>query len=754
MMTGGLAAVAHPGAAAAQFAAPYREDAGTALSRHLRALGDQPRSIQALLGAGNAALELGDAQAALTFFARAEEVAPRDPRAKAGMGSAFLQMEQLPAAMKFFSEATNLGIADLDIAKDRGLAYDLSGDPRRAQADYQLALRRGEDAEVRRRLALSLAISGDRDGALAALAEPLRRQDRAAWRTRAFVLALSGDAEAATQAAMKVMPGQAAAMRPFFARLPSLSPAQRAMAVHLGQMPDGPSLMAQAPRPDQYASAAGARTSIDAGRPDRRQPSLGTRRAASNPVRPQANASRTQAAPQSRRLAQPSRMRERFGSAVRTANGTPTQRTAPRTTTRLADARPALPRVVQEQPVPQARVNAPRANPPVNILPAPVAQSAPVSASQPAPNFQAPPQAAANRNGQLLTAAPVSTPPAAVSAEPRAPTSIAPARIELPASSAPGFALNTVNASPIAAAAPPASSSEATVAFTSGLKVAAPTAAEPAERPPAPAASEQAPFGPPTPAPVRSETASPPAQTAATPTPPAVLSAGGDRNEASAVSAAEPAPRSTGPTPGFADIAAAVAALPSVPEGQSVASEAKPEPAKAAPPKAEPEPESAKAEPKAEPKPKVEPRPTPAGKPKAEEPKPKPKAEEAKPKGDPKKEEASKPKADPKKKEEAAKPKKAEAPKEASRIWVQVAGGADKGSLPREFAKLKERAPKLLGGRTAWTTPLRATNRLLVGPFKTEKEAQEFINQLAKSDLTGFSWTSPAGQEIAKLPAK
>ncbi|HEY1146483.1 MAG TPA: SPOR domain-containing protein [Allosphingosinicella sp.] len=101
-----------------------------------------------------------------------------------------------------------------------------------------------------------------------------------------------------------------------------------------------------------------------------------------------------------------------------------------------------------------------------------------------------------------------------------------------------------------------------------------------------------------------------------------------------------------------------------------------------------------------------------------------------------------------KKKAEPAKPK------EPSRIWVQVAGGANKADLPKAFSQLKAKAPKLLGGRTAWTTPLRATNRLLVGPFKTEKEARTFVNDLAKLKLDGFSWTSPEGQEITKLPAK
>ena len=109
--------------------------------------------------------------------------------------------------------------------------------------------------------------------------------------------------------------------------------------------------------------------------------------------------------------------------------------------------------------------------------------------------------------------------------------------------------------------------------------------------------------------------------------------------------------------------------------------------------------------------------------------------------------------APPKKKPAAKKPEPAK-PKEPSRHWVQIAGGSNKAVLPREFARLKEKAPKLLGTRGAWTTPLKATNRLLVGPFKSEAEAQAFVNDLAKASLSAFSWTSEDGQEIEKLPLK
>ncbi len=110
-----------------------------------------------------------------------------------------------------------------------------------------------------------------------------------------------------------------------------------------------------------------------------------------------------------------------------------------------------------------------------------------------------------------------------------------------------------------------------------------------------------------------------------------------------------------------------------------------------------------------------------------------------------------KPAAEAKKATASAKSEPAGAP---SRHWVQVAGVADKDELPREFARIRTRAPKLLAGKAAWTTPLRFTNRLLVGPFKSDEEAQDFVNELAKVELSAFTWTSPAGQEIVKLAAR
>ena len=482
--------------AAAQFADPTAgsgprsgfPEPEAELSRQLTILAGNPSSIPALTAAGRSALELGDPQAALTFFGRAEELAPNDGPIKAGLGSALVMMEQGRTALKVFDEAIRLGVPEADIAAYRGLAFDLVGDPGRAQRDYQLALRRKDDPEVRRRLALSQAIGGNRDAALLTIDDQLRRQDRAAWRTRAFILALTGDAAGATRAVQAVMPAQAAAWAPFLAKLPSLAPADRALAVNFGHFPgDTQPLQTAAavpppdPLPREPATAAG--------KPDSAQRPLGTTVAAS-PVRP---------APAP----------------------------APAAPTRIASGQIAQPAQAQ----------------PASVQP-----------------IQAAPQ------------------PAAPALDPRL-----------------------------------------------------------ARR--------------------------------------------------------------------LADIAALVEALPAASEQTSPALPARP-PAKS----------KAEASPRAAIKPDA-------------------KAASAK-------------------KDEAAKKAEAAKAKEPSRIWVQLAHAASENALPGQYRIIKAKAPKLLSTTTVWTSAARTTNRLLVGPFKSDKEAQSFIDKLDKEDVIARSWTSPAGQEIKKLASK
>ena len=685
------------GAAAGAQTTSFRESAGTALTRHLRTIADQPRNVSALIGAGRAALELGDPQAALTFFARAEEIAPRDGRIKAGMGAAFVQMEQVHAGLKFFEDAVSLGVPEAEFAGDRGLAHDLNGDPQRAQADYTLALRRQEDPEVRRRLALSLAISGDRDKAIAAIDGQLRNQDRAAWRVRSFILALTGDAAEATRSAEAVMPAQAAQMRPFFAALPALKPAERAMAVHFGHFPNDGRPLQVASAGTQYASAAPAAN----GNPGQQAP-LSRRGKASETV---STAPRRRPGTEGTGAEEP---RQRRTSTLRAdRDGEGRRRTSGRKTveqpkpTALADARTAA-RTPPVTAPPSAEPNRQSETQPADAA---VQQPARQIATQPVATLQAPITAPSAQG------APIQSPPAAGSTP--APLASAQTQPVTPASEPGAF-----RAAP-AQAQPPA---------TPGIQLAdiAPSQASgPAVGPatgtlPEPAASQQIP----------------------------TTSASSSQSQQAPAGAT-----------GLAAIAAAVESLPS--DG-TAATAAKNDPAaavriasnSAAKPAYGPKFEITK--PEAEEAVSGRAKSEPAGKEdstKAAASK-KDQAKTPAAKKDESKTAATKKEAAAKlalaKKEELAK-KEAAKPKEASRHWVQIAGGANEAAMSREFLRLKAKAPKLLSARTAWTTPLRATNRLLVGPFKTSAEAQDFVNELAKLDLPAFSWTSPAGQEIVKL---
>ena len=204
------------------------------LARYVRLIAQNPRDYLALLGAGRAALAAGDAESAVGFFGRAADIAPTSPAPKAGMGAALAALGEAREALAEFTRAERLGAVPSSFAVDRGLARDLLGQQALAQADYRLALNSRDSAEARRRLALSLAISGNRVEAMAMLTPLLQRSDVATNRVRALVLALGGDATGAGRVLDQSVPGLSAQFAPFFRRLPSLAPAQKAAAVHLG----------------------------------------------------------------------------------------------------------------------------------------------------------------------------------------------------------------------------------------------------------------------------------------------------------------------------------------------------------------------------------------------------------------------------------------------------------------------------------------------------------------------------------------
>lgn len=251
LMLVGIALAIAPARAVAQFNYSQAEGPAEALARHVRVLAGDPRNFQALIGAGKAALALGDSQAAAGFFGRADEVWPASPMPKVGMGAALTHEGNAAGALQYFAQAAQLGATAATYALERGLAFDLLGRHAEAQADYRAAMQTPDADEARRRLALSLAISGNKAEALSLLGPLVARGDAAGGRVRALVLAVTGDSVGARAAIEAAMPGSSYQMDPFFRRLPTLRSDQKAAAVHLGIFPESGQQQASATLPTQ-----------------------------------------------------------------------------------------------------------------------------------------------------------------------------------------------------------------------------------------------------------------------------------------------------------------------------------------------------------------------------------------------------------------------------------------------------------------------------------------------------------------------
>jgi tetratricopeptide (TPR) repeat protein len=209
------------------------------LNNNLAKLSRNPQDVEALLGAGQAALDLGDAQAANGFFTRANMVNPNLGRAKLGLGIVQLQLKQASDSAASFDAAASLGEPANGHLAERGLAYDLTGQQAKAQRDYQGALRADpDDLKAKLRYAVSLGISGKVAEADRLIEPVLAAGDREAWRLRAFIYAMNGRQGEARSITQAVMPkGLADALDPYMARVSLLTPAQKAAAAHFGDFP-------------------------------------------------------------------------------------------------------------------------------------------------------------------------------------------------------------------------------------------------------------------------------------------------------------------------------------------------------------------------------------------------------------------------------------------------------------------------------------------------------------------------------------
>lgn len=218
-----------------------------ALATQMRVLAENPRDVDALLAAARLSTRLGDLSGSLALLQRAEAVEATNPRIASARAAVLVRMERPGEALRLFQQAESRGVDPREFAADRGFAYDLIGQPLLAQRDYKLALATRREDEVVRRYALSLGISGNRAEAERELDVLLRAQDRPAWRARAFVLAMNGDVQGAEKIAATMMPGAMGKnLLPFFRRLQALSAADRAFAVHFGELSPTPARLADA----------------------------------------------------------------------------------------------------------------------------------------------------------------------------------------------------------------------------------------------------------------------------------------------------------------------------------------------------------------------------------------------------------------------------------------------------------------------------------------------------------------------------
>lgn len=694
---------------------PVPSSRGTsALNSALQRLASNSRDATALVDAGFAALEIGDVDAAVGFFSRADAVDPGNARAQAGLGAAYVRSENPYDALLMFEEAERAGAAPAVLAGDRGLAYDLVGDTGSAQTFYRKALALGPNPEVTRRLAVSLAISGDRGGAEAALLPLLQKQDLAAYRARAFVLAISGDAKEAQKIADQVMPrAMASKIAPYLRYMPRLTPAQQAAAANFGQFPAVAQIGKQDPRAAKYASnttrrpaqvaavvapaAAPQSALVPAGEPfgrkaDAEKPAKTTR--ASSRARQVAAVSPAQAAN--------GRRARELPPVSAQAAAAPQQAAAAYAPPPTAAARPTgeLPAVSQGQATAFAAQSVTQSQPVVQPVPsgaAPVAGVASSQATQPvsrvAPDYPAPSQAAAAGGGRAGDAA--------IASYGNAPDSTASrtaygAVLQQQAAPTPAPAATALSAPvPAATAAPAAQPYGPTLQEGTAQALAAAPPSAVAANPPAaggaePAQGYAAPSAP----------ASPPA-----PTQPVAPSAPVNLADAFADFAL---PTAVQRAPGAVDITRITPRRDEVPAARETAVEAKP-PATATPSAREAPARGAK---------------------------------------DTKSATAAKAQKDAKK---DAKPKP---PAQPSRVWVQVATGRDVGALGFDWRRMTRANADLFKGQKPHVAVWGQSNRLLTGPFPNAAEARVFVNKLKKDGLDSFVFTSSEGEEVKALPAR
>ena len=176
-------------------------DSAGALRLYQSARQAAPNEAAPLIHIGDALGNLDDAPRAEQAFRGALVLVPGDADAQRGLALALIAQGRAREALPLLQELDK-GTTDIRVLRAEGTAFDLLGQPGRAQAIYRRALQQAPvDAALHGNLALSLALSGNKDAALgeimAAMNSPApdSRQDANA----VLVLALAGRMSEARQ---------------------------------------------------------------------------------------------------------------------------------------------------------------------------------------------------------------------------------------------------------------------------------------------------------------------------------------------------------------------------------------------------------------------------------------------------------------------------------------------------------------------------------------------------------------------------
>ncbi len=220
-----------------------RGDNRQALELYQAVLSREPDNLGALEGAARTLSALGLHVAALAPLAKLEQLQPKAGGPPLQHAILLNRLVKPDSALQRLELAEQRGAPKALLESERGLALDLLGRNEEARLAYTRALSADpSQADTVLRLALSLAIMQDFGAALTLLQtvannpgglEPVRR-------TLALVYALSGETDEAVRIAATALPEQTAkALRPFYARLSTLTPQEKAAAVHLNHLPAG-----------------------------------------------------------------------------------------------------------------------------------------------------------------------------------------------------------------------------------------------------------------------------------------------------------------------------------------------------------------------------------------------------------------------------------------------------------------------------------------------------------------------------------